>query len=296
MRVFLSAFRLAAAAAVVLGSASSAQAETAAFENGSSDPNQEAASPLVSHYTLFHRSLSTAAGNTASSWAPRAHITLTVRSTALEPYLPPLATYEDLLAAAGGEGSVQSGPLGKAEHAQPWSDWYQLALVPGEGSQAQAHVRKDEGLLTSAKKCHLVSTSPTLEDDLVLHLASSGSPIAISYSVPGLVLNSDACPLPQSGPYAKRWTVIEGVNTTVSVQVPSVAPEPPLRAPIPVKEDGTPEVPPPEKSFLQKYWMYLLPILIIMFIPAEAEHSGSAEHDSSSNRPAPRELAAQRIK
>ncbi|KAK0537480.1 hypothetical protein OC842_001626 [Tilletia horrida] len=265
-------------------------------------------------FTLFHRAFSSAsssAAQTTTAWQPRALVRLTQRTSTLEPQLPPAAAYEDLLL-SGSAGSVQAGPLGKAEHAQPHSDFYQLVLVAGTGPDALRRAEAGEGPLTSIKKCHLVSTEPTLRDELSLHLPSAGTlavpsssdadtdafrpPVAISYSIPGLVLGTDACPLPQSGAYAKRWTEIEGVNTTIRVGTPVLAADPPLRAPIPVKEDGTPDTPPPEKSFLQKYWMYLVPILILMFIPAEAEHSGSAEHDSSSNRPPPRELAAQRIK
>ncbi|KAL9939884.1 hypothetical protein V8E36_001701 [Tilletia maclaganii] len=273
--------------ALLMLSLSLSAAAAAAADSTSTDD-------ATSHFTLFHRSLSH--GNSNSAWEPRARIALVDRATTLEPYLPPSATYEELMGAAQGQDS----PLGQAEAAQAGTDLYQLLLVSGHGEDASRRAQAAEGPLTSVKKCHLVSTSSKLRDELTIHLPSlaarSRTPVAISYTVPGLVLDSNACPLPESGPYAKRWTEVSGVDTTIRIAAPVYAAEPPLRAPIPVKKDGTPEVPPPEKSFLQKYWMYLLPVLILMFIPAEAEHSGSAEHDSSSNRAAPRELAAQRIK
>ncbi|CAD6906202.1 unnamed protein product [Tilletia controversa] len=276
---------LALGSLAVLGSGGAAQDDSSSTE-------------LTSTFTLFHRSLS---GAGSSAWEPRAQITLTDRTTSLEPYLPPSASYEDLLLSSGSSGSVRDGPIGRAEQAQALSDYYQLLLVQGTGAEAIGRSQAEDGPLTSVKKCHLVSSSATLRDELVLQLASSISgrsrrPTAIAYSIPGLILGSDACPLLESGPYAKRWTELEGVNTTLRVGSPVFAAEPPLRAPIPVKQDGTPDTPPPEKSFLQKYWMYLLPILILMFIPSEAEHSGSAEHDSSSNRAPLRELTAQQKK
>ncbi|KAE8218560.1 hypothetical protein CF319_g7587 [Tilletia indica] len=285
---------------LALGSLAVLSSSALAQDDSSSSSDSNSNTELTSTFTLFHRSLSSAGNSGESAWQPRAQITLVDRTTSLEPYLPPSASYEDLLSSGSG-GSVRDGPIGKAEQAQGLSDYYQLLLVQGTGTEAARQADDEAGPLTSVKKCHLVSTSSTLRDVLALHLPSSiagrsRSPTAISYSVPGLVLGSDACPLPQSGPYAKRWTEVEGVNTTIRVGSPVIAAEPPMRAPIPVKEDGTPDTPPPPKSFLQKYWMYLLPLLILMFIPSEAEHSGSAEHDSSSNRAPPRELAAKRLK
>ena len=39
---------------------------------------------------------------------------------------------------------------------------------------------------------------------------------------------------------------------------------PELRAPPAVTTDGEPVKPVPEKTFLQKYWMYLVPLLIVL--------------------------------
>ena len=51
-----------------------------------------------------------------------------------------------------------------------------------------------------------------------------------------------------------------------------------------------------EKSFLAKYWMYLLPAVLLLMIPSESSTGESAEHDASSNRPPNAGQAARRIK
>ncbi|KDN46453.1 hypothetical protein K437DRAFT_107342 [Tilletiaria anomala UBC 951] len=71
---------------------------------------------------------------------------------------------------------------------------------------------------------------------------------------------------------------------------------PPLQQPVPVREDGTAEVPPVETSFLRKYWMFVLPIVILLILPSEAVAGGSAEHDSSSESAPNAALAARQIK
>lgn len=71
---------------------------------------------------------------------------------------------------------------------------------------------------------------------------------------------------------------------------------PPLRKPIALKEDGTPEPPKQEKSFLAKYWMYLLPVVLLLVLPSESSAGGSAEHDSSSERAPNPAQQARRVK
>ncbi|KAI5296351.1 hypothetical protein KEM52_003701 [Ascosphaera acerosa] len=49
----------------------------------------------------------------------------------------------------------------------------------------------------------------------------------------------------------------------VTVVLPSPGPVPVLIEPVPVKQDGTPVQPVPEKSFLQKYWWIFLGIAVM---------------------------------
>ena len=42
-------------------------------------------------------------------------------------------------------------------------------------------------------------------------------------------------------------------------------PEPVLAAPVVVNPDGVEPVQEQEKTFLQKYWMYILPVAILLF-------------------------------
>jgi len=75
-------------------------------------------------------------------------------------------------------------------------------------------------------------------------------------------------------------------DTTVKV-VPDRSiqkgPEPVLAAPVVVNPDGQPPVQEPEKTFIQKYWIYILPIIFILLTSGGAGGGGQQEGGGGGN-------------
>ncbi len=153
-------------------------------------------------------------------------------------------------------------------------------------------------------QCQLSTSAP---HQLTLHLAPSPpallstsphlelKPYAIEYASTGaLALGSDGCPLERSSSAnSSSSSAVDGVR--ISVVAPGAAPVPPLRQPPPVREDGTPEPPKVEKSFVAKYWMYIVPCLLLLALPGDGA-GGGAEGDQSSSRAPNAGQAARRVK
>lgn len=125
---------------------------------------------------------------------------------------------------------------------------YQLALQhPGDTHSAQWHV-------SAVKLCHLPHATA---QSLTLHVAADGAPVALDYFV-GPVPHDGACP--GSARARRRLLADVGtriVNTTVVVRAPTHPPLPSLRTPPQLSAEGKVVAPPQEKSFIQKYWMYI---------------------------------------
>ncbi|KAI0092644.1 hypothetical protein BDY19DRAFT_990348 [Irpex rosettiformis] len=142
---------------------------------------------------------------------------------------------------------------------------YQLALEhPGDSHHSQWHV-------SSVKACHLAQST---FEDVTIHFSANISllPFALDYFV-GPIPHDGSCPrLPKrqvktGGLLHSDETVPETplvsfaglarLNSTVHVKAPRVPPLPTLKTPPPVNAEGKVVQPPPEKSFLQKYWIYI---------------------------------------
>jgi ER membrane protein complex subunit 10 len=82
-------------------------------------------------------------------------------------------------------------------------------------------------------------------EEITLYLSSDYTPYQISYAL---------------RPYASEETVVR----VVADKSISRGPEPVLSAPVVVNPDGTPPVQEQEKTFIQKYWMYMLPVLLLV--------------------------------
>ncbi|KAI0677494.1 hypothetical protein C8Q78DRAFT_92379 [Trametes maxima] len=144
---------------------------------------------------------------------------------------------------------------------------YQVALEhPGDADQSQ-------WATSSVLACHLPHSTA---DTLTIHLDQNGNPFSLDYFVTPVPHNG-ACPKrarktsAQPGPAHLRPIA----NTTVVLRSPSFPPLPQLRVPPPVTAEGKPVQPPKEKSFLEKYWMYIAIALIAMtFAPAPPEEEG----------------------
>jgi len=72
------------------------------------------------------------------------------------------------------------------------------------------------------------------------------------------------------------------VNVITDRSIPK-APEPVLSSPVVVNPDGQLPVQEPEKSFLQKYWIYILPIVFILFTSGGAGGGGQQEGGGGGN-------------
>ncbi|KAF8341307.1 uncharacterized protein EI90DRAFT_3033476 [Cantharellus anzutake] len=132
--------------------------------------------------------------------------------------------------------------------------YYQVALEYPLGTPSE------NWPLVSAKACHL---SPRTSDVLTLVADGNGIVSRLNYHI----LN-----IPQDGSCPSvRPSIPPTFNTTVHIKHPNPVPTPILR-PLPaISPDGRPVQPPPEKSFLQKYWIYILPLFIILLITPEDE-------------------------
>ncbi|KAF8745971.1 hypothetical protein AX14_004265 [Amanita brunnescens Koide BX004] len=142
---------------------------------------------------------------------------------------------------------------------------YQVALQrDGDQSDSQWDI-------SSVKLCHLLHAT---SDTIVLH--TKGDDVhAIDYFV-SPVLHNGACPK-RKGKKRRGATPATfsatSLNTTVITYSHKTSPLPELRTPPTLTTDGEPVKPVPEKTFLQKYWMYLVPLLIVLLI------SGGPEDD-----------------
>ncbi|GJJ07488.1 hypothetical protein Clacol_001690 [Clathrus columnatus] len=129
-------------------------------------------------------------------------------------------------------------------------------------------------IISSTKTCFL----PTqVEDIITLHLSSSNQPYAVDYFVHPTP-HDGKCPSSSLAAFKE----VSFTNTTIRRLYRAPPPQPELRAPLPVSATGEPIQPSPEKSFIQKYWVYIVIALVGILISG-----GSPEDDSSS---APRQM------
>ncbi|THV08412.1 hypothetical protein K435DRAFT_847277 [Dendrothele bispora CBS 962.96] len=151
---------------------------------------------------------------------------------------------------------------------------YQVALERNNG----------EWDVSSVKLCHLPFIS---SETIILHIpdhSTESHPHAIDYFVSPIPHNG-LCP--RSSSKALEFSVsalttfsknLAGLNTTVSLTPAELPPLPQLRTPPPLTPAGEPVQPVPEKSFLQKYWMYIAALMIALLLsggaPEEEQQSG----------------------
>ncbi|KAF9451654.1 hypothetical protein P691DRAFT_772955 [Macrolepiota fuliginosa MF-IS2] len=123
---------------------------------------------------------------------------------------------------------------------------------------------------SSIKACHLPQvTSQTI----ILH-TQDAKPFAVDYFASPIPLDGSC---PQPGPRPKKKLIpispftafaenVRGLNTTVLLKSPHAPPLPELRNPQPVTPAGLPIQPVPEKSFIQKYWMYIATAFVVLLL------------------------------
>ncbi|KAI0776067.1 hypothetical protein BD413DRAFT_469471 [Trametes elegans] len=146
--------------------------------------------------------------------------------------------------------------------------YYQVALEhPGDVDQSQ-------WATSSVLACHLPQST---SESFTIHLDQNGNPFSLDYFV-GPIPHNGACPkrTRKASAQSSPAQLSPIANTTVALRSPSFPPLPQLRVPPPVTAEGKPVEAPREKSFLEKYWMYIAIALIAMtFAPAPAEEDSS---------------------
>ncbi|WWC70468.1 uncharacterized protein I206_104419 [Kwoniella pini CBS 10737] len=128
--------------------------------------------------------------------------------------------------------------------------WYQVGVQLGENDLSE------EWLITSTRSCYLYSTLPKIE----IHLSSSSIPTSISI----LPLSNKGChsnltqsiKLPTS-----NQLLVEFSKSSHRTTSPNLAPPPTVDP-----STGSPAPPEEEKSFMQKYWMYIVGIALFFAI------------------------------
>ena len=240
-------------------------------------------------YTLLHRITSF---TSTPDWSPRATLNLDANTT----------TLTNLLTGAQVESLQQQA---RSEDAKDL--FYQVALQP-EGGKEQ--------LWTSVKLCHLRQSHQGLtdiDDELTLTVRS-GDVVGLGYRIRDITLDASSCPVTTStklnkiaaekrrqrqrqlsrrrsgkpaSPPAPTPPAEAVFSTTIRQLTGTKASKLQLKQAAPTNEDGTIVQPPPEKSFLQKYWMYLIPVVLLLIMPDgsdDGKDQGAEGHASSEHR------------
>ncbi|KAJ8587191.1 hypothetical protein M405DRAFT_852998 [Rhizopogon salebrosus TDB-379] len=114
--------------------------------------------------------------------------------------------------------------------------------------------------VSSMKACLLPSSTSA---NVVIHFSVAGDPFAIDYTV-SPVPQDGVCPETSTGSYPAH-------NASVVLKSPRLPPLPELRVPPPLTPEGEPITPVPEKSFVQKYWIYMVVVLGALLISGPAD-------------------------
>ncbi|KAI9466864.1 hypothetical protein BJY52DRAFT_1182371 [Lactarius psammicola] len=140
---------------------------------------------------------------------------------------------------------------------------YQLALDPHPGQTDSLW------LISTVKACHLINPS---NEHIVIHLPSpGGTPFALDYFLDSVPPNGACPPSRVSSP-----TLASPRNATITFSLPGQPPLPELRTPPSLTATGDPVIQVPEKTFLQKYWLYIVIALGALLIAPSGEEGAGA--------------------
>lgn len=137
----------------------------------------------------------------------------------------------------------------------------------------------DQWDFSSVKVCHLHTMST---DSLHLHFPDylSTEPFAMDYfvsptphdgSCPQLAKRKGKSQAMNTSPFHAFTAGGLSLNTTIFLKKPIAPPLPELRTPPPLTPEGEVVQPVPERSFLQKYWMYLAAVLVALLLSGGPE-------------------------
>ncbi|KAH9936932.1 hypothetical protein B0H21DRAFT_825433 [Amylocystis lapponica] len=139
--------------------------------------------------------------------------------------------------------------------------------------------------ISSVKACHLPQST---SESVTVHLAADGTPFSLDYFI-GPIPRDGACPSRRrakaSGSLSSAAAFTGFANTTVTLAEPRLPPLPLLRTPPPLTPEGQPVQTVPEKSFIQKYWMYILAVLLVLVVsPGGGEEGGGSGGNGGGGR------------
>ncbi|CDZ96724.1 hypothetical protein [Phaffia rhodozyma] len=189
------------------------------------------------------------------------------------PFVPRLEVQLKDLTLVQSVQDLSSGhPLGPVDLGR--DIYYQVAIQ-------RAGQPETDWSITSVKACHLLPSTGRKET-FELSVPFSGgdeTSIQLSYSLSG-ISRDGSCPPVTPGSVVSSTSPTDGFETNVQV-VKAGSPTPLILA-SPVKLDaatGQAEVPPVEKTLIQKYWIYaVIPLAVLLLMPeTEAERAAAAK-------------------
>ncbi|KAM0756539.1 hypothetical protein T439DRAFT_321249 [Meredithblackwellia eburnea MCA 4105] len=151
----------------------------------------------------------------------------------------------------------------------PAGERYQLA-VGGEGE----HTPEKDYSIIIADSCILFHPpKTTLNETLVLYLTSAPESHFSHFRYYTSSVEGCQTPAANDGGWLER-----GGKGTFTVRVERGSEVEPIQwqevQPVVMGEDGKVVPPPKEKSFLEKYWTYILPVVLVLLLSGPAEEEG----------------------
>jgi len=144
----------------------------------------------------------------------------------------------------------------------------QFESLDGAQDMALYQVALDSNPLefSSVKACHVHHPGHSIN-----LYAREATVYALDYFVS--IPNGAAC---DGKPVVSALEMLAGrsPNITIAVHSARLPPLPELKTPPPMTAEGEPVKPAPEKSFLQKYWMYIVAILLAIMLSGGSEEEG----------------------
>ncbi|KIM46057.1 hypothetical protein M413DRAFT_441117 [Hebeloma cylindrosporum] len=130
--------------------------------------------------------------------------------------------------------------------------------------------------ISSVKVCHLSLAS---SETILLHLSGDPDPkpFALDYYI-SPIPHHGSCPqtiskkkIHPATPVMNLSKTAQHLNTTIILRRTESPPLPELREPPPLTPKGEVVIPQPEKGFLQKYWMYIGALALILLVGSGPE-------------------------
>jgi len=148
---------------------------------------------------------------------------------------------------------------------------------------AMTSERADSLDYSSVKACHLQQASA---ETWIIHATDDDVSFALDYFV-SPIPGDGACPkgkvFASSAALQAFADNIQDINTTIIFKRPVIPPQPELRAPPPLTAEGEAVQPPPQKSFIQKYWIYIAGFLLVIMVASPEDPEQPRNNGQSSS-------------